>query len=238
MGPTDGECSKRLWSRLRSLIATTRACSVSARVVGCQIVSDMLFDFQRARWIWFLDNKLLHIGSQTRKDLGARHIRKISKDIDVQSALTSEDIASCGIQAEVLREEWTAQRQAQCSVRSHTWVISYSLISLLTRPLTVDAPTVLKKNLAKLLDIQQNVDALSNTVNAVMSSLEINQGSGSQAQTALAQIVSYQSGLIATCEKLYASLNIPGDFENAQGISVEYLQTLLLARDLKVNICQ
>jgi len=40
------------------------------------------------------------------------------------------------------------------------------------------------------------------------------------------------------CKTLYTSLNIPGDFENTQGISWVNVQTLLLARDLKVNIRQ
>ena len=96
----------------------------------------------------------------------------------------------------------------------------------------------MKKNLTKLLDIQQKVDILSNTVSAAMSSLGTTGGSNSEIQDALTRIESYQSGLMTTCETLYTSLNIPGDFEKAQGISREYLQTLLLARDLKVNIRQ
>ena len=150
--------------------------------------------FQRARRIWFLDNKLLHIGREIRKDLGAWQIRRLSKGIDVQSALASEDIASCGIQIEVLRQEWVAQKQAQCSVRSRT--LSPHLFRPVNRQSTADAPAVMKKNLTKLLDIQQKVDILSNTVSAAMSSLGTTGGSNSEIQDALARIESYQSGLM------------------------------------------
>jgi hypothetical protein len=104
--------------------------------------------------------------------------------------------------------------------------------------LMADAPTAMRKNLTKLLDIQQKVDVLSNTIAAAMSSLAISESTNGRALAALAQIESHQAGLMSTCETLYTSLKIPGDFENGQGIGREYLQTLLLARDLKVNIRQ
>ena len=44
-------------------------------------------------------------------------MRKLSKGIDVQSALAAEEIAACGIQPEVLRLEWAEQRKSQCSIR-------------------------------------------------------------------------------------------------------------------------
>jgi hypothetical protein len=132
MGLTDGEGSERLWSRMRSLISTTRACSVSDSVYNSESKFKSIIDLQRARRIWFLDNRLLHIGKEIRNDLGAWHIRKISKGIDVQSALASEDLTSCGISAEVLRTEWDAQRQAQCSVRSCSSLTLISSLELIS----------------------------------------------------------------------------------------------------------
>ncbi|KAM6496640.1 hypothetical protein JOM56_007113, partial [Amanita muscaria] len=35
---------------------------------------------------------------------------------------------------------------------------------------------------------------------------------------------------------LYASLNIPEQFPNVQGLDLEFLRTLMMARDLKINI--
>jgi hypothetical protein len=100
----------------------------------------------------------------------------------------------------------------------------------------IDAPAGLKKDLNKLIDIQQKVEILTNTINSAMNSLGIRQGRSSENAVVFAEIDSHKSKLMETCEKLYTSLNIPGDFNNNQGISIDYLQTLVLARDLKINI--
>jgi len=61
---------------------------------------------------------------------------------------------------------------------------------------TADTLAVMRKDLTKLLDIQQKVDILSNTVSAATSSLGITGGSNSEIQAALTCIESYQSGLM------------------------------------------
>ena len=39
-------------------------------------------------------------------------------------------------------------------------------------------------------------------------------------------------------ERLYASLNVHDSYPELQGMSLEFVRTLLLARDLKINICK
>jgi hypothetical protein len=45
-----------------------------------------------------------------------------------------------------------------------------------------------------------------------------------------------QDDLVAKVEQLYASLNIPDSFDDLDGIDLRFVHTLLLARDLKINI--
>lgn len=46
----------------------------------------------------------------------------------------------------------------------------------------------------------------------------------------------HQQKLLAGVDSLYASLNIHEEFPELEGIDVEFLRILLLARDLKMNI--
>jgi len=39
-------------------------------------------------------------------------------------------------------------------------------------------------------------------------------------------------------EELYVSLNIQESYPNLQGVGLDFVRTLLMARDLKVNICK
>lgn len=55
-------------------------------------------------------------------------------------------------------------------------------------------------------------------------------------KTSLQDLRYHQQQLLADVEKLYASLNIHEKFPELKGVDVEFVRTLLLARDLKINI--
>lgn len=56
--------------------------------------------------------------------------------------------------------------------------------------------------------------------------------------SALTSLESTHSCLIAKVGVLYVSLNVQTKFPELDGISLDFVQTLLLARDLKINICK
>lgn len=55
-------------------------------------------------------------------------------------------------------------------------------------------------------------------------------------KTSLLDLHQHQQQLLASVNELYASLNVHEKFPELEGVNVEFLQILLLARDLKINI--
>lgn len=54
----------------------------------------------------------------------------------------------------------------------------------------------------------------------------------------LAELEDHQSDLMMKCDELYTSLNIVDDFPNLEGLTMRFMQHLLFARDLKINVRQ
>jgi hypothetical protein len=99
-------------------------------------------------------------------------------------------------------------------------------------------PKRIEKVFQAVVELQAEADNISKTTNLLKSSLAIRQGG----EHASLQIISKLEKSYKQCpddlDCLYASLQIDEDFQNEEGITFEFMQTLLLARDLKVNIRQ
>ena len=54
----------------------------------------------------------------------------------------------------------------------------------------------------------------------------------------LAELEDHQNDLMMKCDELYTSLNIVDDFPNLEGLTIRFMQHLLFARDLKINVRQ
>ena len=114
--------------------------------------------------------------------------------------------------------DWNGRNRENRNAQSdRVWVLTFAIILVIAN-MIIDAPAGLKKDLNKLIDIQQKLEILTNTINSAMNSLGIRQGRSSENAVVFAEIDSHKSRLMETCEKLYTSLNIPGDFNNNQGI--------------------
>ena len=81
---------------------------------------------------------------------------------------------------------------------------------------------------ADLDDIQKYVK----TVQANIATEDVNP----EAHHFLTSLQQSHSRTIDQVEKLYASLNVPDDFPELQGLSLPFVRTLIMARDLKMNI--
>ena len=65
----------------------------------------------------------------------------------------------------------------------------------------------------------------------------LDRGPASQgAHDALASLECGHERLLCKVDALYSSLDIPARFPDLDGVGFEFVQTLLLARDLKINI--
>lgn len=98
-----------------------------------------------------------------------------------------------------------------------------------------DAPARLKKELDSVLLLQGEIEVIDEKI------LQVQQAIGSsspsdQSLSLLTSLQTHQSQLKNTAEELYASLNVQDSFPELTGINLEFVRTLLLARDLKINI--
>jgi len=91
-----------------------------------------------------------------------------------------------------------------------------------------DAPARLKKELNSLLNLQSEIAHLERSIEDAANFI----GTGINVGRVLAK---YQ-GMQEEVERLYTALNITESFPELEGVGFEFVQMLLLARDLKINI--
>jgi hypothetical protein len=98
-----------------------------------------------------------------------------------------------------------------------------------------DAPTRLKKELDKVLALQGDVDAIELALNSTRTAVA--QGEApTAALSALASLDRTHNHLLKKVENLYTSLNVHDSFPELNGLSLDFVRTLFMARDLKINI--
>ncbi|KIL55542.1 hypothetical protein M378DRAFT_90768, partial [Amanita muscaria Koide BX008] len=141
---------------------------------------------------------------------------RMTKNIEKQEITAQSVLEECRVSAKELRKQWHMQREAQMSIRAH-------------------APMKLRKELDSVLILQGDLDALEK---AIETSREIIERSPTfpETRSSLQNLTQTHETLRNHVENLYASLNIPEQFPNVQGLDLEFLRTLLMARDLKINI--
>jgi len=119
--------------------------------------------------------------------------------------------------------------------------ISYvHLIASLHTPINTacaDAPTRLKKELDKVLTLQGDVDAIEVPLNSTRTTVAQGEAPAA-ALSALSSLKRTHSQLLKHVENLYTSLNVHESFPELNGLSLDFVQTLFMARDLKINICK
>ena len=98
-----------------------------------------------------------------------------------------------------------------------------------------DAPTRLKKELDKVLALQGDVDAIESALNSTRTAVA--QGEApTAALSALASLERTHNHLLKKVENLCTSLNVHDSFPELNGLSLDFVRTLFMARDLKINI--
>ena len=98
-----------------------------------------------------------------------------------------------------------------------------------------DAPTRLKKELDKVLTLQGDINAIESALNSTRTTVA--QGEAPPAAlSALSSLERTHTRLMKNVENLYASLNVHDSFPELNGLSLDFVRTLFMARDLKINI--
>ncbi|KAK0227895.1 hypothetical protein IW262DRAFT_1347717 [Armillaria fumosa] len=168
----------------------------------------------RQQRIYLLDRQAAYTASSIREDLGGWIRRKVKDGIEKKGAKARADIESCGKSVEFLRQQWNHQRQTQTSMRSH-------------------APAQLKKELDAVLTLQAHADTIEAAIRAAQTALN---AQVTVPHLDLSQLYYVHQQLCAQIDHLYTSLNVGQSFPELAAFDVTFVQTLLLARDLKMNI--
>jgi hypothetical protein len=98
-----------------------------------------------------------------------------------------------------------------------------------------DAPARLKNELDTVLNLQGDLDTVEKTLQNTRVAISTAQPTQCSLKI-LKKLERSHDDLKEEVERLYASLNIHDSFPELQGINLDFVRTLLMARDLKINI--
>ena len=98
-----------------------------------------------------------------------------------------------------------------------------------------DAPVRLNKELNKVLSLQGDIEVVEKALQATRTAIN-HTDTPPAALDALKSLEKLHADLLANVEGLYASLNIHDTFPELHGMSLDFVCTLLIAQDLKINI--
>jgi len=82
-----------------------------------------------------------------------------------------------------------------------------------------------------VLILQGDLDTVDSTIDALRAA-----GKNAVLKESLFKLCQTQEKLKDKVEELYASLNVHNGFPKLADVDLEFMQTLLMARDLKINI--
>lgn len=88
-----------------------------------------------------------------------------------------------------------------------------------------------------VLALQEDVAAVEKVIDEARSALSSGgEKIARETKDSLKHLRDHHQQLLTGVDKLYASLNIQEKFPELEGVDVNFVRTLLLARDLKINI--
>ncbi|KAF9479003.1 hypothetical protein BDN70DRAFT_807721 [Pholiota conissans] len=170
----------------------------------------------RARRIWLTDRQLSSIAYDLREDLGDWLKRRQRVGIEAQSAKARVVIEQSGMSEQQLRSQWDLQKAAQLSIRAHK-------------------PAQLKKELDAILSLQGDLDTVERAISAAKSTLA-SSSAPEDSKEILKNLLEMHTTFTNRVEALYVSLNIHDSYPDLRGASLDFVRTLLMARDLKISI--
>ncbi|KAI6142928.1 hypothetical protein EDD17DRAFT_1769009 [Pisolithus thermaeus] len=97
------------------------------------------------------------------------------------------------------------------------------------------APAKLKKELDTVLTLQADLDTTTKVIQGAQATIERGNVTPDILDT-LASVEHSHTRLIIKAEALYSSLNIHKQFPQLTNVSFDFMRTLLMAHDLKINI--
>lgn len=109
------------------------------------------------------------------------------------------------------------------------------MLNLTFAEVNLDAPARLKKELDAVLTLQGDLDTVDKALVTAKATFAKSPQS-KEVQACIRYLQNSQEEIQDKVEALYASLNVHESFPELDGIDFEFVRTLLMARDLKINI--
>ncbi|KAJ7900475.1 hypothetical protein B0H13DRAFT_1622406 [Mycena leptocephala] len=180
-----------------------------------------LIPITRNQWnsqrIWMIDLYMSFINAEGLTNLGTWLQRQEAKNVAPRLAKAKKMLRDCRVPTAELRSEWAAQKVAQSSIRAH-------------------APARLKRELDKVLALQVQIDAVECSILEVKTTIASDDSAATETRNILRRLQETHQALSEQAESLYASLNISTAFPELRNLPLEFVRTLLMMRDLKMNI--
>ncbi|KAJ7139121.1 hypothetical protein C8R44DRAFT_827907 [Mycena epipterygia] len=179
-----------------------------------------LIGITRNQWnswrIWMIDQYAAFVNEEGRDSLGGWIYRQEHKNLAKKRTAAQKMLRDCGVSEEELRRNWEEQKAAQTSIRSH-------------------APMRLRRELDKVLTLQAQIDGVEKSIAEVKQSITTPDAS-TDSIIWLRDLEKTNDTLSTQAQALYASLNIEKSFPELQNLPLDFVRTLLMMRDLKINI--
>ncbi|KAJ7660339.1 hypothetical protein DFH06DRAFT_989269 [Mycena polygramma] len=169
-----------------------------------------------SRRIWMIDQYAMFVNQDGRQSLGDWIGRQGRKNLPTKLNAAVKVIRQCGVAVNELRRQWDLQKAAQSSIRAH-------------------APVRLRRELDKVLALQTQIEAVEESINDAKKSITGADASADSLRL-LRHLELTRETLSTQAEQLYASLNIHESFPELRELPLEFVRTLLIMRDLKINI--
>ncbi|KAJ7832793.1 hypothetical protein B0H14DRAFT_3711922, partial [Mycena olivaceomarginata] len=168
-----------------------------------------------SRRIWTIDQYIAFINDEGRDGLGG-WITRQQKNLEKKEDACLKVLADCRVPETELRRQWKEQKAAQTSARSH-------------------APACLRRDLDKVLALQTQIKSVEKAIAEVKTSITT-AGASANSLLLLGSLEATHETLSGQADTLYASLNIHETFPQLRDLPLDFVRTLLLTCDLKINI--
>ncbi|KIK80791.1 hypothetical protein PAXRUDRAFT_36082 [Paxillus rubicundulus Ve08.2h10] len=189
---------------------TERLWSCLIKLIG------MKHSSSRQRHIWLIDRQVTAVSSEMHRDLGDWIKHQLQCGVCEQGRLAQNQIENCGVGVRELGQQWASQKESQLSICAY-------------------APARLKKELDTILALQVDIDTMDRAIQAARTAMTCD-SMPDNTMAALDSLDCTHEHLISKVDTLYSSLNVCDKFPELDGISLDFIHILLLARDLKINI--
>ncbi|CAK5268968.1 unnamed protein product [Mycena citricolor] len=179
-----------------------------------------LIGMTRTQWssrrIWILDGHTEFINSEGLEGLGHWLDRQQEKNLLPKLKKAVKVLQDCRISDHELRTQWREQKAARMAPR-------------------IGQLLALRKELDKVIALQNQIQTLETTIEDTKKTI-LSGGPSAELLVHLDRLEDSHASLSHQADALYSSLNIRKDLRNLAGVPAEFVKTLLIMHDLKINI--